>query len=296
MSGPGVLAGRSAIVAGGSRGIGRAVAIELARHGASVVVNGREAQPVEEVVGTVTAAGGTASGCAGNATDFHFARTLVGECADRFGGVDVLVNCVGAAEPEGSSIFDLAESDWRELLDVHLTSTFNTCRHAAPLMRAQGRGAIVNTGSHSFLGMYGGTGYPAGKGGATSLTLAIAAESAEHGIRANVVCPGARTRLSEGAAYEDRIQNLHERGILTDGMRDASLSPGEPEEVAPVYAFLASDLAAGVTGRIFSAAGGYVGMRDLGQESPLGFRNTAADGPWRLEDLADAMSGVGEQV
>lgn len=291
-----VLAGRAAIVAGGSRGIGRAVAIELARQGASVVVNGRDTTPVQEVVGRIANQGGSALACAGSATDFQFARNLVGACAEHFGAVDVLVNCVGMAEPEGSSILDLAEADWRELLDVHLTSAFNTCRHAAPLMRAQGRGAIINTGSHSFLGMYGGTGYPAGKGGTTSLTLAIAAELAECGVRANVVCPGARTRLSEGTAYENRIQGLHARGILTEGMRDASLAPGEPEEVAPMYAFLASDLAAGITGRIFSAAGGYVGLRELGQESPLGFRNVAADGPWCLEDLAGVMGAVGERA
>jgi 3-oxoacyl-[acyl-carrier protein] reductase len=267
------------VVAGGSRGIGRAVACLLAREGAAVVVNGRDAEA------GIRAEGGHAQARAGSVADYDFAGELVDACADAFGAIDVLVNCAGIAEPEASSILDVPPEAWRELLDVHLGGTFNTCRHAAPRMVAQGRGAIVNTGSHAHLGHYGGTGYPAGKGGTNALTLAIAAELRDRGVRANVVCPGARTRLSEGPAYTEKIESLHARGMLDDVLRDASLAPPDVEHVAPLYAFLASDRAAGITGRIFSAAGGYVGLQPPGAETLLAWRG-ADDGPWPLEALA----------
>ena len=95
-------------------------------------------------------------------------------------------------------------------------TAFETCRAAAPHMVRQGSGAIVNTSSFAFLGDYGGTGYPGGKGGVNGLTLAIAAELKEHGVRANVVCPGAKTRLSTGPEYEDHIATLNRRGLLDD--------------------------------------------------------------------------------
>ena len=126
-------------------------------------------------------------------------------------------------------------------------------------MVAQGGGAIVNTSSFAFLGDYGGTGYPAGKGGVNGLTLAIAAELREHGVRANVVCPGAKTRLSTGPDYEAQIAGLNRRGLLDDVSTQAALDAPPPEYVAPTYAYLASDRAKDVTGKIFIAAGGFVG-------------------------------------
>jgi 3-oxoacyl-[acyl-carrier protein] reductase len=197
----------------------------------------------------------------------------------------VLVNCAGVAEPPGSSILDVSAEAWRELIDVHLTGTFNTCRHAAARMVARGGGAIVNTSSHAYQGHYGGTGYAAGKGGTNSLTLAIAAELRDRGVRANAVCPGARTRLNEGPEYERRIEDLHARRVLDGATRAASLSPPAPEHVGPLYLFLASPLSEGITGRIFSAAGGYVGLHEAASEGLLAYRN-ASEGPWPVAELA----------
>jgi len=284
----GALEGRAAVVTGGSRGIGRAVARLLAREGAAVVVNGRDAETARAVAGEIEAEGGRARACAGSVADWDVAGELVAACVDAFGAIDVLVNCAGIAEPEASSILDVTPEAWRELIDVHLGGTFNTCRHAAPHMAARGRGAIVNTSSHAHLGLYGGTGYPAGKGGTNALTLAIAAELRDRGVRANVVCPGARTRLSEGPEYVAKIESLHARGILGDALRDASLAPPDADQAAPLYAFLASDLAASITGRIFSAAGGYVGLQPAGGETLLAWRD-AGDGPWPVAALAETI-------
>jgi NAD(P)-dependent dehydrogenase (short-subunit alcohol dehydrogenase family) len=285
----GLLDGMAAVVAGSSRGIGRAVAQAFASEGASVVVNGRAQDAVDAVVEEILRAGGKALAFVGSVADFETAAALIAECREGFGAIDVLVNCTGTAEPPGSSILDLPAEAWSELIDSHLTATFNTCRHAAPAMVAQGRGAIVNTSSHAYLGTYGGTGYPAGKGGVNSLTFAMAAELRAHGVRVNAVCPGARTRLSTGPDYEAKIHDLHARGILNDVQRDASLAPGDPRLVGPLYAFLASDAARGLTGRIFSAAGGYVGLhRTPGEERMLAYR-AEGEGPWPAGELAQRV-------
>ncbi|MBJ18762.1 MAG: SDR family NAD(P)-dependent oxidoreductase [bacterium] len=284
------LEGKAAVVAGSSRGIGRAVALALAAEGAAVVVNGRLAGAVEDVTSEIRATGARAEALVGSASDFRIARELIECCVDQFRGIDILVNCVGISEPEGSSILNLTSEAWTELIDSHLTATFNTCRHAAPLMVKQRAGSIVNTSSHAYLGYYGGTGYPAGKGGVNSLTFAIAAELHEHGVRANAVCPGARTRLNTGPQYEAKILELHRRGIMDDHQRDLSLSPTAPELVGPLYVYLSSELSSQVTGHVFTASGGYVGVHaTLGKETLLAFRDAVA-GPWPLGELAEEIS------
>jgi NAD(P)-dependent dehydrogenase (short-subunit alcohol dehydrogenase family) len=154
----------------------------------------------------------------------------------------------------------------------------------------QGSGSIINTSSFAFLGDYGGTGYPAGKGGVNGLTLAIAAELKEHGVRANVVCPGAKTRLSTGAEYEAHIVELNRRGLLDQVSTQAALDAPPSEYVAPTYAYLASDLAKDVTGQIFIAAGGFVGRFDRPTPSLLGYRDHHDSPPWSADDIHAMMS------
>lgn len=286
-----LLEGKAAAVTGSSRGIGRSVALALAVEGARVVVNGRVADAVDEVVEAIRAQGGAAEGCVGSVGDFEVAGRLISICVEQFGAIDVLVNCAGIVEPPGSSILDLTPEAWSELIGTHLTGVFNTCRHAAPLMRGQRRGSIINTSSHAYTGTYGGTGYPAGKGGTNSLTFAIAAELRESGVRVNGICPGAKTRISSGPDYEAQIARLHARGILDDGTRDASLAPAPPEHAAALYVALASDLTAGVTGHLFSAAGGYVGLHAAPSETLVGYRDEK-DGPWPVEELCEKVRSM----
>jgi NAD(P)-dependent dehydrogenase (short-subunit alcohol dehydrogenase family) len=204
---------------------------------------------------------------------------------NEFGSLDALINCAGTAEPAGSSILTISPQELEELIGVHLGTAFHTCRAAAPVMANQGHGSIINTSSVAFLGGYGGTGYPAGKGAVNGLTLAIAAELKAYGVRANVVCPGARTRLSTGADYEKHIADLHRRGLLDEMTMRASLDPAPPEFVAPVYAYLASDLSRDVTGQILVAAGGFVGGFDRPTPRVLGYRDHHQAGPWSIEDV-----------
>ena len=281
----GLLTGRAAVVAGGSRGIGRAVAELLGGLGAGVVINGRDPDAVDEAVAAVTASGGRALGVAGAANDERVAEALVEECTGAFGRLDVLVNCAGIPEPAHSSILNITPAEFDHLIAGHLGTAFHTCRAAAPVLASQGHGSNINTGSVAFLGDYGGTGYPAGKGAVNGLTVAIAAELKASGVRANVVCPGAKTRLSTGAEYEEHIEDLRRRGVLDDMTARASLDAPPAEFVAPLYAYLASDLARDVTGQIFVAAGGFVGLLDRQTPRVLAYRDHRDAAPWSVPEL-----------
>ncbi len=250
-----------------------------------MVVNGRDPEVVTEAAQRISGVGH-----AGSPADPAVADALVDTCVQNFGSIDILINCAGTAEPPGSSILNISSGQFRELLDAHLGTVFETCRAAAPRMVAQGGGAIVNTSSFAFLGDYGGTGYPAGKGGVNGLTLAIAAELKEHSVRANVVCPGARTRLSTGPEYEAHIAELHRRGLLDEVSMQGALDAAPPEYVAPTYAYLVSDLAKDITGRIFIAAGGFLG--EFARPTPdfLGFRDAKDSPPFSVEEIHDMIN------
>jgi NAD(P)-dependent dehydrogenase (short-subunit alcohol dehydrogenase family) len=281
-----LLAGRGAVVVGGSRGIGAAVATLLAQHGAGVVVNGRDANAARATADGITAGGGRAVAHPGSPSDQPAAESLVDRCIDEFGAIHILVNCAGIAEPSGSSILDISPAQFYELLESHLGTVFATCRAAAPKMAERGGGSIVNTSSSAFLGDYGGTGYPAGKGAVNSLTLAIASELKEHGVRANVVCPGAKTRLSTGPDYEAHIINLSRRGLLDEVSMQGSLHVAPPDYVAPAYVYLASDLAERVTGEIFVASGGFIGRYPRTTPVLLGYRDHHDSPPWSVAELS----------
>ena len=274
-----------AVVVGGSRGIGAAVAALLAQLGAGVVVNGRDVDAVGSTVGAITSAGGSAVGLPGSAADDAIAQALISLCENEFGQINALVNCAGTPEPSESSILTISRQEFRDLIDVHLGTVFATCRAAAPRMVARGGGSIVNTSSFAYLGDYGGTGYPAGKGAVNGLTMAIAAELAEHGVRANVVCPGARTRLSTGAEYSKQIESLRRRGMLDEVSAQAALDAAPPEYAASLYAYLVSDLSTRVTGQILIAAGGFVGRFNRPAPALLGYRDHEESPPWSISEI-----------
>lgn len=279
------LAGRAAVVVGGASGVGLEVARALAAHGAGVVINSRNPDAVRRATESLAGEGGRVIGVAGSAADERVAAELVATCEATYGAVDVLVNCAGIAEPPGSSILNVTTAEWRELLDSHLTTVFNTCRLVAPRMAARGGGSIINTGSFAYLGDYGGTGYPAGKGAVASLGLALAAELRSSGVRVNTVCPGAKTRLSTGPEYEEHIRDLNRRGLLDEMTMRGSLDAPPAEYAAALYLYLASDAAREVTGEIFIAAGGFVGKFERPGMTVLGYRDHANEPPWSIDEL-----------
>ena len=226
------------------------------------MVNGRDADAVEDTVAAITASGGWATRWWEQRTRRASPRRSSTTCTTDIRPIGHPDQLRRNRRTAGSSILNISPDEFDRLISAHLGTAFHTCRVAARVMAAQGHGAIINTSSVAFLGDYGGTGYPAGKGAVNALTMAIAAELKSSGVRANVVCPGAKTRLSTGADYEKHIEDLHRRGLLDDLTMRASLDSAPAEFVAPIYAYLASDLARDVTGQIFVAAGGFVGRFD----------------------------------
>ncbi len=282
------LVGRVAVVAGATRGIGLSVSYALAGAGASLVINGRDADAVTAAVAEISGGGEVeAVGVVGPASEV--ADEMVATALRRFGALDVAINCAGVAEPSGSTILTITREEFYEQIDAHLMSAFALTQAAGRVMAEQGSGSIVLTGSAASYGMFGGSGYPAGKGGVNALTLAAAADLKSSGVRVNAVLPGARSRLSTGDDYVRHIEGLHSRGILDDFLRDAALDPAPPEYVAPLYVFLAGQLATGITGQIFSAAGGFIGRYEPAQPSFIAYRDHKDCAPYSLAELADLL-------
>ncbi|AZK93863.1 MULTISPECIES: 3-oxoacyl-ACP reductase [Streptomyces] len=259
------LDGLSAIVTGAGRGLGRAEALELARLGATVVVNdygqpGRDgsgrssAAPADEVAEEIRTAGGQAVAHHGDIADFAGARELVALAVERFGKLDVLVNNAGILRDR--MVFSMTEDEWDSVIRVHLKGHFNTVRFASAHWRERAKaaggpvyGRIVNTSSEAFLaGSAGQPNYAAAKGGIVGLTTSTAAALARYGVTANAICPRARTRMTEDvfAGYQEPAEG--------------ELDPLAPEHVAPLVGYLAAPAAAGVTGQVFVVHGGLVAV------------------------------------
>jgi 3-oxoacyl-[acyl-carrier protein] reductase len=271
------LEGLSAIVTGAGRGLGRAEALELARLGAAVVVNdygrpGRDGSgevstgPAEEVATEIRAAGGRAVAHIGDVSDHEQARELVASAVARFGKLDILVNNAGILRDR--MVFSMSEDEWDSVVRVHLKGHFNTIRFASAHWRARAKsgegggdgtgggrvyGRVVNTSSEAFLaGSAGQPNYAAAKGGIVGLTTSTALALAKYGVTANVICPRARTRMTE-----DVFANLP--GATTDG-DGTGLDPLAPEHVAPLVGYLASPAAARVNGQLLVVHGGMVAI------------------------------------
>lgn len=282
--------GRVAVVAGGSRGIGLAVTKALTDRGVSVIVNGRDTEVLSEAIDEIRGGGGEVTPVAGSAGEDGVADRLVSAALSEYGALDIAINCAGIAEPPGSTILSITPAEFREQIDAHLMSAFHLTQAAGQVFAEQRSGSIVLTGSAASLGMFGGSGYPAAKGGVNALTLAAAADLGEYGVRVNAIMPGALSRLSSGADYVEHIESLRRRGILDDATADIALDPAPPEYVAALYAFLAGDAATGITGQIFTASGGFIGRYDTQQPTFVAYRDHADFGPYSMSELAELLA------
>ncbi|WP_198169252.1 3-oxoacyl-ACP reductase FabG [Herbidospora daliensis] len=244
--------GSVALVTGGSRGIGRAVALDLAAEGAHVIVNyARAEEAAKEVVALIEENGGSATAVHADVTDEDAVRAMFRRIRADQGRLDVLVTSAGITLDRFLVAMNLEQ--FRTPIDVNVIGTFLVCREALRLMQHQRRGAIVTLSSTSGLdgGFPGQTNYVASKGAIIAFTQALSNEAAPHGVRANVVAPGfVATDMTRKVPAEIRKQ--YESRIRLGRM-------GRPEEIASIVSFLASDKASYISGSVVVAHGGGLG-------------------------------------
>ncbi|MGH7896033.1 MAG: SDR family NAD(P)-dependent oxidoreductase [Candidatus Binatia bacterium] len=285
-----LLAGRVAVVTGAGRGIGRGVALGLAAAGAKVVVNDYgvtldgtdpSSGPAFDVVKEIEAAGGDAVASADSVAVWDGARRIVDTAIERFGRLDVLVTCAGIIRDR--MVFNMSEEEWDTVLAVHLKGTFNCVRHACTHMREQRYGRIVTFSSGAALfGNPGQANYGSAKGGISGLTKVAARDLGRYGVTVNAICPVAGTRMTVTDAYLRAREVRKQQGIVREDRGTANIEQLDPNDIAPMVAYLASEQAGNVNGQFFLCYGGAIAL--LSQPRPVRtlFKST---GVWTLDEL-----------
>jgi NAD(P)-dependent dehydrogenase (short-subunit alcohol dehydrogenase family) len=246
----GIVAGKTAIVTGGGRGIGRGIAMLLAAEGARVMVcdigasvegAGTDNGPAQETVELIKKAGGEAVASTLSIVDPKNAEQIVKTTLDAFGRVDILINNAGILR---DVIFHkMSHADWKDIIDVHLNGSFYMSRAVATLFREQQSGAYVHmTSTSGLVGNFGQVNYMAAKLGIMGLSRGIALDMARFNVRSNCIAPFAWTRMIEGIPAETDA----------DKRRIAAFKQMTPEKIAPLAVYLASDAAGGISGQILS--------------------------------------------
>jgi NAD(P)-dependent dehydrogenase (short-subunit alcohol dehydrogenase family) len=276
---PVLLNDRVAVVTGAGRGIGREVALCLAREGAAIVVNDAgvdlngldtEENPAAKVCDEIRQAGGRAIPSVESVGDFQASERVVATALHEFGRLDILVNNAGILR--NGPLLGMSEEDFDAVVDVHMKGTFNMARHAAPVMRDQGYGRIINmTSAGGLQGNFGHTNYGGAKAGIMGMTFVWALELASEGITVNALAPSGATRMTK-AMYE-RNGNAG-RPIL-----EAALN-------APLVAYLASDRAAHVNGQLFARVGYGFSL----YSAPRDIATMWQPGGWTPEQISDEFN------
>jgi NAD(P)-dependent dehydrogenase (short-subunit alcohol dehydrogenase family) len=277
------LEGKTVVVTGAGRGIGRAIAMLMAQRGAEVVVNdigasltgdGSDAAPARQVADEINAAGGAAVANSDSVAGFASAGKIIQCALDHFGRIDCVVNNAGILR---DSIFHkMSEDDWDAVINVMLKGAFNTARHAAEHFRKQNGGAFVHmTSTAGLIGGMGQANYSAAKLGIVALSKAIAIDMARFNVRSNCVAPVAWTRMTESIPPKDPAA----------AKRSERYRQITAEHNAPLVVFLASNAAAGVNGQIFSMRKNEIFL--MSQSRPL--RSVHRSDGWTPEACAEHM-------
>ncbi len=274
-----LLEGRVAVVTGAANGLGREVALTLARAGASVVVvdlgtdlngEGRSTAAADQVTHEILSENGQAVPCCVDISSRAGAEAAIRQALDAFGQLDILVNAAGYSHDK--ALLNLDQRDFTRVIEVHLTGTFLCLQAAAVVMRAGGSGSIINTTSQTSLaGHPGQSAYAAAAAGIHSLTRSAAAELQRYGIRVNAVAPLAKTRQTEQHPLFQKARGLG------------------PEHVAPAYLYLASNLAADTTGRIIAIAGDRMSTLELVESAPT---QLDGEGIWTPSEVGSRLTAM----
>ena len=285
-----ILAGKVGIITGAGRGIGRELALGMARHGAAIVVNDAgvavdgtavDERPADSVVAEIVDAGGAAAADGSSVTSHAAARDLVKRATREFGRLDFVVNNAGIVRD--AMFHKMSAADWNAVIDVHLNGTFNVCRAAAEIFRSQESGAFVNiTSTSGLIGNYGQANYAAAKLGIVALTRAIALDLRRFKVRANAIAPFAWTRITgtipetDDPATQTRIERLK------------SL---KPEHIVPLAVHLVSDAGASVSGQVFAVRGAEIVLFSLPRPAATLYR----PGGWDAASVARELGSLESQ-
>ena len=289
------LKGRAAVVTGAGRGIGREVALLLAKEGAKVIVNdpgvGRggektEERPADEVVAEIEKAGGHAMPNYDSVSDYLKAGLMIKQCVDEFGSIDILVNVAGNLRER--MIWNMSEDDFDAVVGVHLKGHWNMAHHAVKYMRQAGFGRIVNFSSDAFRGSVGQCNYSASKAGIIGLTRSIARETYKNGITCNAVCPSADTRMTVNDAVIANRKRRYEAGLLTKEQYERTLLPRGPEYIAPLVAYLCTDEADAVNGQLFHIERGELKSYTFGEDFKALYK-ADNDGMFTVDELIEQV-------
>ncbi|MGB8183516.1 MAG: SDR family NAD(P)-dependent oxidoreductase [Pseudolabrys sp.] len=278
-----MVAGKTAIVTGAGRGIGRGIAMLLAKEGAKVVVcdigaslqgEGSDAGPAQETVNAIKKAGGAAIASTLSITDPQNAEAIVKSALDAFGRVDILVNNAGILR---DVIFHkMSWSDWSDVIAVHLNGSFNMSRAVAPHFREQNAGAFVHmTSTSGLVGNFGQANYMAAKLGIMGLSRGIALDMARFNVRSNCIAPFAFTRMIESIPAQSE----------QDKRRIEAFQRMTPEKIAPLAVYLCTEAAIGITGQIFSVRNNEIYL--FNQPRPIKTIHRAKG--WTPEELATEL-------
>jgi NAD(P)-dependent dehydrogenase (short-subunit alcohol dehydrogenase family) len=254
------LTDRVALVTGAGRGIGRAIAIAFGREGAKVAVTARSTSELDEVVGTIKQAGGTAVAITADLSDSAESARLVAEAGTQLGAIDILVNNAGLGSSSNPKpVVDFDDDFWEMSLKINLTAPYLLSKAVLPDMLAKKQGRIITVASiNGKMPSFHGAAYAASKHGVIGLMRTLAVETVAEGITVNSICPGpVKTLMNDKRiAYDaERLgRNLeeHERSLTPIGGRL------DPDDIAPMAVYLASDEARAVTGQAFNVCGGLV--------------------------------------
>jgi len=290
------LEGRTAVVTGAGRGIGRAVALLLAQEGASVVVNDYGVNvdgtapsegPAKDVAEEIRAAGGKAVPNFDTVATVEGGERMVQAAVDNFGRLDILINVAGILRDR--MIFNMSEQEWDDVIAVHLKGHYCTTRPASILMRQQRYGRIINFSSISGLGgLPGQANYGAAKAGIAGFTRVVARDLGRYGVTCNAIAPGAATRMT--ATIPQNTAQLRQRAgtapVAPPPVRESSVPPmREPDYVAPMTVFLATDAAWNINGKIFYVAGGRISLAH--EETAM--RQIQKQGMWTVDELRELV-------
>ena len=276
---------RVAVVTGSGQGIGRAIALALAKEGAKLVTNNRRpgtpGGDAETTARQITEAGGQAIPFFGDIASFDTAEKLIRTAEDKFGRLDILVNNAGTPKAI-PRIWELTEEDWDICVDSFLKGAFNCTRHATPLMKQQKWGRIINTTSISWLGNPPDCNYAAAKAGTVGLTWATALEMGNFGVTCNAFAPAAATRLNSNDEIKAHLKKIFQAGLLTRERYEEMINPPSPETIGPLIVYLCTEEASNITGQVFDIEGNHIAV----YSKPVKARTIFKDqGLWTVDEL-----------